>query len=263
MPRDPGALARGEMAMLALLAERPAHGWALSREVAPGAEIGEIWSGERQRVYRALRKLNELGLIEPALTEPGEGAHRTVYRPTAPGLEALESWLYEPVASLREAQPTFMLKLAFIQRSGRDPVPLLQAQRATVVAAMEALSRRGDGQGATRQAHLALRLETARALLTVIDALSNETAARTSEPHKGAGGRGLKSARPSGQPVSDFTGAALGGEANTATVILRFGDSRRGIHVATAHVDDPIVGTIVEAGQEAGTSDRASRTGSE
>ncbi len=47
------------MAVLALLAERPAHGWALSREVAPGAEIGEIWSGDRQRVYRALRKLNE------------------------------------------------------------------------------------------------------------------------------------------------------------------------------------------------------------
>ncbi len=249
--------------MLALLAERPAHGWALSREVAPGAEIGEIWSGDRQRVYRALRKLNELGLIESALTEPGEGAHRTVYRPTAAGREALESWLYEPVTSLREAQPTFMLKLAFIQRSGRDPVPLLRVQRATVVAAMEALSRRDDGEGATRQAHLALRLETARALLTVIDALSNEAAARTSEPRERAGSRRLKSAHPSGQPVSDFTGVALGSEAETATVILRFGDRRRGIHLATAHVDDPIVGTIVDAGQETGASNRASRTGSD
>jgi DNA-binding PadR family transcriptional regulator len=261
MPPDSRGLARAEMAVLALLAERPSHGWALSREVTPGAEIGEIWSGDRQRVYRALRKLNELGLIEAALTEPGEGAHRTLYRPTAAGLKELDAWLVEPVKSLREAQGTFMLKLAFIQRSGRDPVPLLQAQRATVVAAMEELSRRSGG-GATRRAHLALRLETARALLTVIDGLSNERALRTAPVPKTTGRR-LRPARLPGQPVSDFTGATLGNEAETATVILRFGDTHRGIHVATAHVDDPIVETIVDAGQEASAPERIRRTGSD
>jgi DNA-binding PadR family transcriptional regulator len=249
------------MAVLALLAERPSHGWALSREVAPGSEIGEIWSGDRQRVYRALRKLNELGLVEAAMTEPGEGAHRTVFRATAAGLAELETWLFEPVKSLREAQPTFMLKLAFIQRSGRDAVPLLNAQRASVVAAMEELSHKGGG-GATYQAHVALRLETARALLTVIDGLSNQTARSTAAPRK-PGGRRLRAARSSGQPVSDFTGVPLGSETETATVILRFGDKHRGIHVATAHVGDPIVETIVEAGQEAGAADRSRRTGSE
>ncbi len=249
------------MAVLALLAERPAHGWALSREVAPGSEIGEIWSGDRQRVYRALRKLNELGLIEASLTEPGEGAHRTVYRATDAGRAELESWLYEPVSSLREAQPTFMLKLAFTQRSGRDAVRLLTAQRATVIAAMEELSHK-SGVGATRQAHVALQLENARALLTVIDGLSNETARKTAAPPR-TRGRRLRAARPSGQPVSDFSGTRLESEAETATVILRFGDTRRGIHVATAHVDDPIVEAIVDAGQEAGAAERARRTGSD
>jgi DNA-binding PadR family transcriptional regulator len=237
------------MAVLALLAERPAHGWALSREVAPGTEIGEIWSGDRQRVYRALRKLTALELISASLTEPGDGAHRTVFKPTAAGVALLDTWLHEPVASMREAQATFMLKLAFIQRSGLDPMPLLTAQRASVVATMEGLSRRSAGRD-TRAIHVALRLETARALLTFIDGLSNATAERTA-PRRKAGKASPGRPRTPGRPVSDFTGAELPSEAETATVILRFGDTRRGIHVATAHVDDPVVETIVEAGQEA------------
>lgn len=260
MPRGDRSLARGEMAVLALLAERPAHGWALSRELAPGSEIGEIWSGDRQRVYRALRKLNELGLIEASLTEPGEGAHRTVYRPTTAGRTEVGTWLNEPVASMREAQPTFMLKIAFTERSGRDPIPLLRAQRAAVVAAMESFSRRGERPGVAAQAHLALRLETARALLTVIDGLSNETAVRTAAPGKRRSAQ-LRAARRSGQRASDFTGATIGSEAETATIILRFADTSRGIHVATARADDPIVDAIVDAGQEAGVADRRSSNG--
>jgi DNA-binding PadR family transcriptional regulator len=260
MPPADGSLARAEMTVLALLSERPAHGWALSREVEPGSEIGEIWSGDRQRVYRALRKLAELGLIEAALTEPGEGAHRTLFRPTSVGRETVDGWLFEPVSSLREAQSTFILKLAFIQRSRRDPMPLLNAQRATVVATMEKLSRR-LAQSSGYQAHVALRLETARALLTVIDRLSNATAERTSAPAKRSRGRRLHAARASGEPASDFSRASLGGVDETATIILRFGDTRRGIHVATAHVDDPIVEAIVDAGQEAGAADQRSSHG--
>jgi hypothetical protein len=117
---------------------------------------------------------------------------------------------------------------------------------------MEEIARRSHGQAGSRKVHLALRLEQARALLTVIDGLSNETARRTATP-KNRGATKLRAAPERGRPTSDFSGAALAGEAETATIILRFGDTTRGIHVATAHIDDPIVESIVDAGQETGT----------
>jgi PadR family transcriptional regulator AphA len=249
--RDSSELSRGDWAVLALLAERPSHGWALSRELAPSGEIGQVWSGDRQRVYRALRKLDELGLIESTLTEPGEGPHRTVFRPTEPGRRRLAAWLAEPVAQMGEAQSTFVLKLVFTQRAGIDPTTLLVAQRAAVIAALESLAAKLRASGGS-QVHLQLRLETTRALLSFIDGLSTATAARTSPPRRAAGKRSRAAA--SGVPVSDFTGTELNDEDERATVILRYGDRSRGILVASAHVDDPIVGEIADVGREAGAA---------
>jgi DNA-binding PadR family transcriptional regulator len=240
------------MAILALLAERPAHGWALSRELGPDGEIGEIWSGDRQRIYRALRKLAELGLIEAALVEPGGGGHRTVYRPTATGREELRTWLAEPVDRLQEAHSTLALKLVFSQRAGLDPTPLLTAQRATVVAAMESISRKLRSASPASSVHLRLRLETTRALLSFIDSQS-ATVAGSTQPARTSRRRTRRRSKP-GAPVSDFSGVELGDERSTATVIIRFGDTRRGIRVASAHVDDPIVAEIEEAGRPAGSA---------
>jgi DNA-binding PadR family transcriptional regulator len=240
------------MAVLALLAEHPAHGWALSRELAPDGEIGEIWSGDRQRIYRALRKLAELGLIEAALVEPGGGAHRTVYRPTDAGREVVRAWLAEPVERLQEANATLALKLVFSQRASIDPTPLLAAQRATVVSAMESLSRKLRSAGPAGNVHLRLRLETARALLAFIDSLS-VTKAQSTQTARRPKARAKPTPSP-GAPVSDFSGVELGDELNTATVIIRFGDTRRGIRVANAHVDDPIVAEIEDAGRPAGSA---------
>jgi PadR family transcriptional regulator AphA len=250
LSRESSELSRGEWAVLALLAERPSHGWALSRALAPSGEIGQIWSGDRQRVYRALRKLAELGLIEATLTEPGEGPHRTVYRPTTEGRRRLAGWLAEPVAQMREAQSTFVLKLVFTQRAGQDATPLVVAQRAAVVAALESISSRLRGSDQP-QVHLQLRLETTRALLSFIDGLSAQTAART-QPARSRKRRTAGSA--AGVPVSDFSGVELAGEDVQATVILRYGDTSRGILVASAHVDDSIVAEIAEVGHEAGAA---------
>jgi hypothetical protein len=47
-------LAPGEWAVLALLCERPAHGWLLACELAPSGELGSIWSLGRLLVYRSI-----------------------------------------------------------------------------------------------------------------------------------------------------------------------------------------------------------------
>ena len=76
-------LAPGEWAVLALLCERPAHGWALARQLSPAGELGSIWSLTRPLVYRSLEILEERELIVPAGSEPGaRGPNRTIFRAT-------------------------------------------------------------------------------------------------------------------------------------------------------------------------------------
>ena len=51
------AVGLGEHAVLALLAEQPRHGWAIVRALAPGGEIGRIWTLSRPLAYRAIDNL--------------------------------------------------------------------------------------------------------------------------------------------------------------------------------------------------------------
>jgi hypothetical protein len=50
--------------------------------------------------------------------------------------------------------------------------------------------------------------------------------------------------------VSDFTRKEIGDDKQSATVTIRFGDGRRGVVVADAHIDDPIVQDIAKAGRQ-------------
>ena len=72
--------------MLALLAERPAHGFALSRLLAEEGEIGQVWTMLRPRVCRALEDLGDAGLIEAGETESSDrGPARAVFSPDPGG----------------------------------------------------------------------------------------------------------------------------------------------------------------------------------
>src|SRR5438309_9105994 len=124
------ALAPGEWAVLALLTERPSHGWALSNELGPEGQLGSIWSLGRPLVYRSIEILADRGLIEPTAREPGErGPSRVVYHATSAGKSALYEWLLEPVEHVREVRSMLLLKLVFADRTGIDPEPMLHAQR--------------------------------------------------------------------------------------------------------------------------------------
>ncbi len=50
--------------------------------------------------------------------------------------------------------------------------------------------------------------------------------------------------------VSDFSGKAIDDEKQSATITIKYGDGRRGLIVADAHVDDPIVNEIAKAGRQ-------------
>lgn len=130
-----------EWLVLALLVERPAHGFAIARELRPGTDLGRVLTVHRPLVYRALDRLVTAGLAEPHHTEPGDaGPNRTLHRATAAGREALESWLDRPVAHVRDLRIEFVAKVRLNERRSRDPRRLIEAQRKSLAATLDHLT---------------------------------------------------------------------------------------------------------------------------
>src|SRR5215472_13535770 len=139
----------GEWAVLGLIAERPRHGFAVRKALGPDGEIGRVWALPGPLVYRALTTLQARGLAEVVGAERSDvGPQRTLVTATQAGAEALRAWLWQPVEHLRDFRSLFMLKLALLDRAGKDPEPLLAAQREQVVpivAALEEQARTSAG----------------------------------------------------------------------------------------------------------------------
>jgi DNA-binding PadR family transcriptional regulator len=134
-----------EFAVLGVLAEEPSHGFAISKALAAGTEVGRILTVRRPLVYRALDRLVELGLAEPLHTEPGvSGPQRVIHRITRTGRTRLRRWLSEPVPHVRDLRIAFLLKIALLQRAGGDALELIEQQQrvlAPTVAALEGSDR--------------------------------------------------------------------------------------------------------------------------
>lgn len=128
MARRP-TLSLNEWAVLGLLVETPRHGYDVAAELRPDRPLGEIWTLSRQLVYRAIGRLEALGLIEPRRHEPGQsGPPRTVYGPTRRGRTELYAWLATPVEHLRDVRSGLLVKLSLSDRLAVDPRRLLDAQ---------------------------------------------------------------------------------------------------------------------------------------
>jgi PadR family transcriptional regulator AphA len=129
MDRRP-TLSLTEWAILGLLAERARHGYDMAGELRPGAALGDVWRVDRPLVYRAVERLEALGLAEPVREEQGRaGRRRTVYRATRRGRAAVRAWVLAPVEHLRDVRTGLLLKLSLAARLGIDTGPLLAAQR--------------------------------------------------------------------------------------------------------------------------------------
>lgn len=139
-------LSLNEWVVLALLAEGPAHGFALARELEAGSDLGRILTVRRPLVYRALDRVVTAGLAEPHHTEPGTaGPNRTVHVVTTTGRRAVRRWLDRPVDHVRDLRIEFLAKLRLRARSGRDPAELVVAQRRALADTLEGLLALEDG----------------------------------------------------------------------------------------------------------------------
>lgn len=121
----------GQWAVLALLCERPAHGYAIAATMAPDGDVGEIWSLSEQLTYKTLGTLQRLGYVEVSAVKAGDGApRRTELVATTDAKRMVSRWLRTPERHIRELRPNLLLKLYLLDRRGRSPLPLLEAQRA-------------------------------------------------------------------------------------------------------------------------------------
>lgn len=133
-----------EWAVLAVLAERPAHPFAVARLLGKAGELGQVLTVRRPLVYRAAERLAERGLCRPDHTEPGEGGpERTVYRATPAGRRAVAEWLAVPVGRIRDLRPEFLLKVRLTIRAGRSPLPLVEDQLAALRPSLDRLTAAG------------------------------------------------------------------------------------------------------------------------
>jgi PadR family transcriptional regulator AphA len=172
-------LSAGEWAVLALVAEGPCHGWAAVRALAPEGDIGRVWSLPRPLVYRALDLLAGRGLIEEHRVEgSAQGPRRTVMRVTKAGKARIRAWLGEPVEHVRDVRWLLLMKLLFCERAGVDPLPLLEAQSATLEPIVAGLTRRVRSARADEQMLASFRLESARAARRFVDGQLKLAAAR-------------------------------------------------------------------------------------
>ena len=144
MPRVRDELSAGEWAVLALLGEQPAHGFAIARAMAPGGDVGQVWAMRRPLVYRALETLEQREMIRPAGTVPSQ------IRPSAhdprgdAGGHAGAGRMAEPAGQPRPRRTLAADAEAPVPHPAATPTlePLLTAQRAQFSLQAERLTRR-------------------------------------------------------------------------------------------------------------------------
>lgn len=173
-------LSLAEWLVLCLVCEAPAHGFAITRILADDGDLGQIWRVPKPVIYRALQRLEAVGLVATIEIQPSsEGPARSLVDATVAGRRAATTWLKRPVSHNRDIRSELLVKLALLERAEADAAPLLAAQREKLEPVSAALrARLAEATGFDRTVTL-WRCETVAATLRFLDALREPaTAAR-------------------------------------------------------------------------------------
>lgn len=128
-------------AVLALLADKPAHGYELKSSFEQA--VGDQWGGLNiGHLYQILDRLSRDQLIESERQPQPVKPDRVVHHLTPAGRAELDRWLNEPSSRLRGYRDDFFLKLMAAVQSG-DPETLdgvLRRQRAHLLRELHSLT---------------------------------------------------------------------------------------------------------------------------
>ncbi len=159
-------------AVLALLADQPAHGYEL--KVSFERAVGDQWGGLNiGHLYQILDRLSRDGLIDSERQPQPIKPDRVVHHITPAGRAELDRWLAAPSDRARGYRDDFFLKLmAAVQSGDRDTLAgVLSRQRAHLLRQLHALAQAKDTDGGAVDALLITAAELhIRADLGVVDA---------------------------------------------------------------------------------------------
>jgi DNA-binding PadR family transcriptional regulator len=163
------SLSLAEWVVLAVISEEPTHGFAISVLAAADGELGRIWHLPRPAVYRALARVQEAGLVTAEAIEPGRGPQRTIFAITAQGRKAVDTWLGTPVRHVRDVRSHLLMKLALLDRAGRDASDLLVRQQAMLAPIAAAIAAERSTEKDFDATLLAWRRANAAAVMSFLD----------------------------------------------------------------------------------------------
>jgi PadR family transcriptional regulator AphA len=172
------SLSLAEWLVLCLVCEKPRHGFDIARVLGREGTMGQVWRVPKPVVYRALQRLEQLGLVHGGEQQPSsQGPVRSLVDATRAGRDAAADWLTRPVEHTRDVRSELLMKLALLDRARADPQPLLVAQREQLLPVAAALrDRLGAAHGFDRVL-LLWRYETVSATVRFLDALREQAAA--------------------------------------------------------------------------------------
>jgi PadR family transcriptional regulator AphA len=142
MPQQRGPrLSLAEWLVLCLVGEGPTHGFVIAGVLAHEGSVGQVWHVPKQVVYRAARRLEDLGLITVSGRQPSSlGPDRIQLQATPEGRQAAGDWLHRPASHPRDIRSELLVKLALLDRAGVDPGDLLRAERGQLAPIADALA---------------------------------------------------------------------------------------------------------------------------
>ncbi len=180
-----GELSLAEWLVLCLVREEPRHGFAIARLLDAQGSMGRIWRVPKPVVYRALQRLEQLGLVESAELEPStQGPARSPVSVTRAGRRQAAGWLEQPASHNRDVRSELLVKLALLDRAGADPAQLLIAQREQLLPVARALADRLAQASGFDRTLILWRSETVSATLRFLDALALDDLARSAPPRQ-------------------------------------------------------------------------------
>jgi DNA-binding PadR family transcriptional regulator len=174
------SLSLAEWLVLCLVCEEPTHGFAIARLLDSDGSMGRVWRVPKPVVYRALQRLEQLGLVRTAEQQSSShGPVRSLVDATPAGQEAASGWLTRPAEHTRDVRSELLVKLALLDRAGADPGPLLEAQREHLLPVADALRDRLSAVEGFDRTLALWRFETVSATVRFLDALSPQVTGKT------------------------------------------------------------------------------------
>ena len=191
-----------EWVILALASEAPTHGWTVVRALRRDGSLGGVWSSSAPLVYRAVSRLQDVGLLQSVGSAEGRGPNRVMLEATSAGSKRVAEWLTRPVDHVRDVRTAFLIKLLLLERRGADRTLLVQRQREQFQPMVDALAERAAAETGPDRLVAAWRALNADAVMRFLDAIDPDQAdeplhararanpARRRSAHGGAHGAG-------------------------------------------------------------------------